>query len=526
MNNNNIQEILLREHNRDKKLTYYAFALYAVIGIVVISVLSNVFLSRFSGNESTTSTPIYYKLIIPIILIAFGFSIFKKIKILNNRHLLIEKLFNDLNAGKKAASITQFVDYKITLPLGKIRVRLYPVNFVCFSIQNEVYNLPVPPGIEPDFKVLLSGVNIDHVNNLKENLNSDKVIETIESVSLKTIPEFKKYADAELAPELENLEKSRKKGLNLYIIGIIFCVLVVGGFAAFNYITAANISSNSSPEEASSYANSLFTSYIVGFGVVCALIYLVYIPIRYKQIGDSGENYTSFKEQIFKKMIAFINPSFQYVEHGYIGARELHELDIFRDKNYDVTGNDQILGSYNGVPFQYCDLYMSHTPTFRLQNESPEEVFSGQFFMAKFNKTFSTQIVISPKAGISEFIIGNSFSSNIVKPSAKIMLEDPEFAKMFDVYANDQVEARYILTPTTMQNIKDIAHKAKGSLFYFFINNKIIAANNNRINKFETGVTTKLNPELLVSFYEDLYKQFSIIDDLKLNINIWKQQAN
>lgn len=529
MNNNNIQEILLREHNRDKKLTYYAFALYAVIGIVVISVLSNVFLSRFSGNESTTSTPIYYKLIIPIILIAFGFSIFKKIKILNNRHLLIEKLFNDLNAGKKAASITQFVDYKITLPLGKIRVRLYPVNFVCFSIQNEVYNLPVPPGIEPDFKVLLSGVNIDHVNNLKENLNSDKVIETIESVSLKTIPEFKKYADAELAPELENLEKSRKKGLNLYIIGIIFCVLVVGGFAAFNYITAANISSNSSPEEASSYANSLFTSYIVGFGVVCALIYLVYIPImkkRYKQIGDSGENYTSFKEQIFKKMIAFINPSFQYVEHGYIGARELHELDIFRDKNYDVTGNDQILGSYNGVPFQYCDLYMSHTPTFRLQNESPEEVFSGQFFMAKFNKTFSTQIVISPKAGISEFIIGNSFSSNIVKPSAKIMLEDPEFAKMFDVYANDQVEARYILTPTTMQNIKDIAHKAKGSLFFFFINNKIIAANNNRINKFETGVTTKLNPELLVSFYEDLYKQFSIIDDLKLNINIWKQQAN
>jgi hypothetical protein len=523
MNNNNIQEILLREHNRDKKLTYYAFALYAVIGIVVISVLSNVFLSRFSGNESTTSTPIYYKLIIPIILIAFGFSIFKKIKTLNNRHLLIEKLFNDLNAGKKAASITQFVDYKITLPLGKIRVRLYPINFVCFSIQNEVYNLPVPPAIEPDFKVLLSGVNIDHVNNLKENLNSDKVIETIESVPLKTIPEFKEYADTELAPVLKNLEKSRKKGLSFSIIGIVFSVLVVGGFMFFNYTKAADLASN--PENASSYTSSIF----IVFGILCAIIYLVYIPImkkRYKQIGDSGENYTSFKEQIFKKMIAFINPSFQYVEHGYIGARELHELDIFRDKNYDVTGNDQILGSYNGVPFQYCDLYMSHTPTFRLQNESPEEVFSGQFFMAKFNKTFSTQIVISPKAGISEFIIGNSFSSNIVKPSAKIMLEDPEFAKMFDVYANDQVEARYILTPTTMQNIKDIAHKAKGSLFFFFINNKIIAANNNRINKFETGVTTKLNPELLVSFYEDLYKQFSIIDDLKLNINIWKQQAN
>lgn len=521
MNNNNIQEILLREHNRDKKLSYYAFALYAVIGFIVITVLSRVFLSHFTGNGNT-STPIYYKLIIPLILIGFGFSIFKKIKALNNRRLLIEKLFNDLNEGKKTTSITQFVDYKITLPLGRIRVRLYPINFLCFSIQNEVYNLPVPPGIEPDFKVLLSGVNIDHVNNLKENLNSDKVIETIESVPLKTIPEFKEYADTELAPVLENLEKSRKKGLNFSIIGIVFSVLIVGGFMFFNYTKAADLASN--PENAS-YGSSIF----IVFGILCAIIYLVYIPImkkKHKQIVDSGENYTSFKEQIFKKMIAFINPSFQYVEHGYIGARELHELAIFRDKNYDVTGNDQILGSYNGVPFQYCDLYMSHTPTFRLQNESPEEVFSGQFFMAKFNKTFSTQIVISPKAGISEYIIGNSFSSNIVKPSGKIMLEDPEFTKMFDVYANDQVEARYVLTPATMQNIKDIAHKAKGNLFFFFINNKIIAANNNRINKFETGVTTKLNPELLVSFYEDLYKQFSIIDDLKLNINIWKQQAN
>lgn len=519
MNNNNIQEILLREHNRDKKLTYYAYAFYAIIGVLVIIVLSNILLSRFNG-EGSTDTPIYYKLIIPFMIIAFGFSIFKKVKALNDRHLLIEQLFNDLKTGKKASSITQFVEYKLILPLGKIKVKLNPINFLSFSVQNQVYTIPVPVSIEPDFKVLLSGVNIDHVNNLKENLNNAEIIKTTESVPLKTIAEFKEYADNELASIMDNLEKSRKKGMSFYIISTIFCILIVGGFMIFNYTTALNTTTNTD------YGSSTFTSYIIGFAIVCALIYLVYMPImkkKHQQIGNSGENYTSFKEQIFKKMIGFINPSFQYVEHGYIGAKDLYELGILKDKNYDVTGNDQILGSHNGVPFQYSDLHITYMPVIRMENESPTEVFSGQFFIAKFNKTFNTQIVISPKTGISGFITGNSFSSNIVKPSSKIMLEDPEFTKMFDVYSDDQIEARYILTPSTMQYIKDISSKAKGNLFIFFTNNKVIAANNNRTNKFETGVTTKLKPELLVSFYDDLYKQFSIIDDLKLNVNIWKQ---
>ncbi|QSW90390.1 DUF3137 domain-containing protein [Flavobacterium endoglycinae] len=517
MNNNNIQEILLQEHNRDKKLTFYAFAFYAVIGVLVIIALFRMLLSNFTGT-----TPTYYKLIGPVIIIGFGIVVFKKIKALNTRHLLIEQLFNNLNNGKKASSITQYIDYKVILPLGRMKIKLLPVNFLTFSLANQQYILPVPVGIESDFKVLLSGVNINHVNTLKENLYNDSKIESSQPVALKSIAEFKDYANQELTPILEKMEKSRKKGLSFSIIAILFSLLVVVGFLVLNY-TAVSNAANTTTE---TYGNSIFMYYIIGFGILFALIYLVYMPMmkkKYQQVGDSGENYTSFKERILKQMISFINPSFQYVEHGYIGKKELQEIAILKDKNYDITGNDQILGSHNGVPFQYCDLHITYMPSIRLEHQSAEEIFSGQFFMAKFNKTFNTQIVVSPKTGVSGFITSNSFSANIIQPSNKIMLEDPEFTKMFDVYADDQIEARYVLTPSTMQNIKDIAVKAKGNLFLFFTNNKIIVANNNRENKFETGVTTKLKPELLTSFYQDLYKQFSIIDDLKLNINIWKQ---
>jgi hypothetical protein len=39
----------------------------------------------------------------------------------------------------------------------------------------------------------------------------------------------------------------------------------------------------------------------------------------------------------------------------------------------------------------------------------------------------------------------------------KVSLEDPDFDKRFDVYSSDQVEARYVLTPTFMERISELA---------------------------------------------------------------------
>ncbi len=515
MNNNSLKEILLKEHDRDKRLTYLSFAFYGVLGIIAAYFILETLLQKFNSN-----TPIFYNFIVVAVLIGFVVVFVKKIKAINNRHLQIEELFNKLQEGGRTTSVSQFTAYKVQLPLGRINIKLYPVNFISFLLNNQNYTLPVPVSTEPHFKTLLSGADIEKVNKLKEELNNDSVIETQENVPLKSITEFKTFAEAELSGDAKNMEKGRKKGLNMSIISISVTVLAIAGFYYFNYSRLHEV--NTLENSGSGYSSMYY--YFIGFAVLCGLLYIVYLPFLKR--NNNNQNPASFKEQILKKIIAFINPSFQYVEHGYIGLSELFDFGILKEKNYDVSGNDLILGKHNGVPFQYCDLAISYQPALQIKGQSPEEIFSGQFFAAKFNKDFKTQIAIIPKKGISSFITGNSFSSNINQPSDKILLEDPEFTKMFDVYANDQIEARYILTTTTMQNIKDVANKAKGNLFLFFINNKIIVANNNRQNKFETNLMTKINSDLLVSFYEDLYKQFSIINDLKLNINIWKQKTN
>jgi hypothetical protein len=104
------------------------------------------------------------------------------------------------------------------------------------------------------------------------------------------------------------------------------------------------------------------------------------------------------------------------------------------------------------------------------------------------------------------------------------MLEDPEFMDMFNVYGTDQVEARYILTPALMERIKSVARRTKGQFYIAFSNNKITVTNHNN-SKFGIGHFTSLtkdNNKLLVEFYENVCDEFAIIDDLKLNINIWK----
>ena len=39
----------------------------------------------------------------------------------------------------------------------------------------------------------------------------------------------------------------------------------------------------------------------------------------------------------------------------------------------------------------------------------------------------------------------------------EVMLEDPDFNECFEVYSNDQVEARYLISPTFIERFKNIS---------------------------------------------------------------------
>ena len=68
------------------------------------------------------------------------------------------------------------------------------------------------------------------------------------------------------------------------------------------------------------------------------------------------------------------------------------------------------------------------------------------------NKRFKGKTVVRKDSGI----IGNWFKKKF-SSLKNVKLEDPNFEKMFEVYSDDQVESRYLLTVTFMERLKELA---------------------------------------------------------------------
>ena len=113
---------------------------------------------------------------------------------------------------------------------------------------------------------------------------------------------------------------------------------------------------------------------------------------------------------------------------------------------------DRIFGRVNGVDFNLFEAKLVQESRDSKGRKSSRTVFRGLLSHFDFHKQFSgTTIIRKDKSAIGNFFDGAFASGERVK------LEDPEFERLFEVYATDQVEARYLLTPTFMERIKQLA---------------------------------------------------------------------
>ena len=529
-----LKSLFYHEHVRDRRLTLINYFLILSVIIAIISLLLYIgadiksFFSGFinQGGDNKSWANIYH-IVAPIVaftcVIGYPFYLLWKI---SKRPKKIEELINRASKGARLAAIHDHVEYKITIPLLKVNFKLCPVTFVQIFLQGDIkpYILPIRKAYIPDIKILLSGVNIDEVNQHKNDLYGDAPTSTSNEsythTPLKTVEEFRTFIDKELKEDITALESSRKSIRKTMIVGgiitgiIIVCVMGYVFYKAFSsdYGTANNFNP----------LTSIVPIFVLG--IVISLIFNMMMKKKNKKtpIDTSAMFGTeSFKEKIITKMIHFVNPSVKYIPLAHLALEDIFESGLFHERNYTLNGSDQISGRHNGVPFISCDLSLYFKKNWSEEKESPDCAFFGQFFVARFNKNFSTPVYIIPQKNKYD-----TLSYLVSDKGETVKLEDPEFMKMFRVYASDQMEARYILTPAMMERLKELAKRSKGEYYIAFYNNKITVANNSGINNFEVGYSksiSKKDNELLIEFYNDLCNQFAIIDELKLNINIWKQ---
>lgn len=142
------------------------------------------------------------------------------------------------------------------------------------------------------------------------------------------------------------------------------------------------------------------------------------------------------------------------------------------------------------------------------------DIFKGFFFIADFQKNFKGQTTIYRNSWIKL-----RFGEQRVK------LENPEFENSFDVYSNDQIEARYLLSPSMMERLLALDRKFPGKITVSFRNSNVIIAIPDTTNHFEASIwQSMLNDRILKREFNVICLLLGIVDDLNLNLRIWSKE--
>ena len=183
-------------------------------------------------------------------------------------------------------------------------------------------------------------------------------------------------------------------------------------------------------------------------------------------------------------------------------------INYKKELNFEEGFEGQYAGMQTRI-MEYSVLKQYRTPDSNNKYIKKQEY--GIIFTSQMKKKFKGQTIIVSDQGIM-----NKFLN--YKGLDRVTLESPEFEKMYEVFSDDQVEARYILTTVMLEYMVELKKLFK-KIEYSFFNNEIWINISVNKNSFECSsfFRTVINKKRLEKTFKQLYLLFSIIKILRLD---------
>ncbi|MBN3040371.1 MAG: DUF3137 domain-containing protein [Candidatus Omnitrophica bacterium] len=311
---------------------------------------------------------------------------------------------------------------------------------------------------------------------------------------MKTLSEIRELYHSVLLPELEVLEGQRKLALNNIIIvaSIVFPLALL-----------------------LAYFIKDFWPMLVGFFIVAGAVAFI-----------SKDYVRNFKTGIIEKIVHAVDEKLNYSQAAFIPRSLFSASEIFRHKIDRYRGDDHVQGMLGRTKVEFSEVHAEYETRDSKGRTQHHTIFRGLFFVADFNKHFKGTTIVLPDTAERLFGgLGAMFQSWNKTRGALVKLEDPEFEKLFVVYGEDQIEARYILSTSLMKRISDFRKKTNKNIFLSFKGSKIFIAIPYYRGLFEPRIfRTIIDFAPIEQYFEDLQLATGIVDDLNLNIRIWSKQ--
>ncbi len=229
---------------------------------------------------------------------------------------------------------------------------------------------------------------------------------------------------------------------------------------------------------------------------------------------------TQVKYQIVKSML---DKEFDNIEFN---AKEGFSREFIKDTELLSMGNiyasnDLLSGDYHDVKFRQADVHIQQ----RTQNgksSSTVTLFKGRYMVYTFNKHFTGYMQIRSN---ENRLFGNSrplrFFSDRPETN-KLKLENEVFNQRFNIYASNEHEAFYILTPHFMEKIMELDDSLEGNLVLGFIDNQLHLALYNNKDAFEPSIFRAIDDDYRQAVQNDINLIKMVIDELTLDVSLYK----
>lgn len=243
-----------------------------------------------------------------------------------------------------------------------------------------------------------------------------------------------------------------------------------------------------------------------------------------------------FKALIIPKIVAFIDPALAYEKDGNVPKAEFIDSRLFTEHPDRYCGDDLVSGTLGRTAIRFSEIHADRVEKIRDPSAGSGSsrrtrtrvypIFSGLFFVADFNKAFRTTTIVLPdKAEKLLGGMGRALQKFNVQNGELIKLEDPEFERLFVVYGQDQVEARYILSTSLMQRITAYQTRAQKEIRLSFADSKLYVAIAFDRELFEpTWKDSLVDFGRIREYYDDMKLVTDIVEAMNLNTRIWSKQ--
>lgn len=325
---------------------------------------------------------------------------------------------------------------------------------------------------------------------------------------MKSLQEFEVFYNQSLFRDMEALDERRK----IVLKRLLFIIFGTAGGILLSILSAIYLIN---PER---------DKHFVFIFVIPIVILLIGIFVWSVWARDK-HFVADFKKQLIEQIIHFISPDLTYQPDNYIGIDTFERSRLFMTKVDRYKGDDYVFGIIDKTQFWFSEIMAEYKTTTSKGKTQWHTLFKGLFFAADFNKHFEGSTVVLPNRLGRGTFARLLQRVNLSRREKLVKLEDPEFNKYFVVYADDQIESRYVLSTSLMQRLIDFRKKHGKPIYVSFVSSFLFLAITYTKDLFEPSYFKSLIQfETVTPFFEDISLAVGIVEDLNLNTRIWTKQ--